>query len=52
MEDIRGRVEELRGEIAEIQKRNLAFLQMPRPDFIALHDQSDANRDCGRSWKN
>ena len=26
------------GEIAEIQKRNLAFLQMPRPDFIALHD--------------
>jgi hypothetical protein len=38
MEDIRGRVEELRREIAEIQKRNLAFLQMPRPDFIALHD--------------
>jgi hypothetical protein len=38
MEDIRGRVEELRREIAEIQKRNLAFLQMPRPDFIALDD--------------
>ncbi len=35
---IRERVEELRLEIAEIQKRNLAFLQMPRPDFMALHD--------------
>jgi hypothetical protein len=38
MEDIRERVEELRREIAEIQKRNLALLQMPRPDFIAPHD--------------
>jgi hypothetical protein len=38
MEDIRGRVEELRREIAEIQKRNLAFLQMPRADFIAFQD--------------
>jgi hypothetical protein len=38
MEDIWERVEELRREIAEIQKRNLAFLQMPKPDFIALHD--------------
>lgn len=35
---IRERVEELRREIAEIQKLNLAFLQMPRPDFMAMND--------------
>jgi hypothetical protein len=37
MEGIRERVEELRREMAEIQKQNLAFLQMPRPDSTALH---------------
>jgi len=28
----------LRQEIAEIQKLNLAFLQRPRPDVVAVHD--------------
>jgi hypothetical protein len=36
--EIRERVEVLRQEIAEIQKLNLAFLQRPRPDVVALHD--------------
>jgi hypothetical protein len=36
---IRERVEELRREIAEIQKLNLAYLQRPRPDFSAMSDQ-------------
>jgi hypothetical protein len=40
---IRERVEALRQEIAEIQKLNLAFLQMPRPDFGAMNDH--ARRD-------
>jgi hypothetical protein len=40
---IRERVEALRREIAEIQKLNLAYLQMPRPDFSAMSDQ--ARRD-------
>jgi hypothetical protein len=40
---IRERVEALRREIAAIQKQKLAYLQMPRPDFIAMNDQ--ARRD-------
>jgi hypothetical protein len=36
---IRERVEALRREIAEIQTLNLAYLQMPRPDFNAMNDQ-------------
>jgi hypothetical protein len=35
---IRERVDALRQEIAEIQKLVLAYLQMPRPDFMAMHD--------------
>jgi hypothetical protein len=38
MEGIRERVEELRQEIARIQKLNLAYLQVPRQDFMAMHD--------------
>ena len=37
--DIRERVEVLRREIAEIQQLNLAYSQMPRPDFAAMNDQ-------------
>jgi len=40
---IRERVEALRREIAEIQKLNLGYLQMPRPDFSAMNDH--ARRD-------
>jgi hypothetical protein len=40
---IRERVDALRREIAEIQKLNLAYLQMPRPDFNAMNDH--ARRD-------
>jgi hypothetical protein len=40
---IRERVEALRGEIVEIQKLNLAYLQMTRPDFRAMNDH--ARRD-------
>lgn len=40
---VRERVEELRREIAEIQKLNLAYLQMVRPDFRAMHEH--ARRD-------
>jgi hypothetical protein len=40
---IRERVEQLREEIAEIQKLNLAYLQTPKPDFNALNDR--ARRD-------
>jgi methionine synthase II (cobalamin-independent) len=36
---IRERVEVLRQEIADIQKLNLAYLQMPRPDFSAINDK-------------
>jgi hypothetical protein len=38
---IRERVEALRQEIAAIQKQKLAYLQMPRPDFVgqARRDQ-------------
>jgi hypothetical protein len=36
--DIRERVETLRREIAEIQKLNLAYLQMPRPHPVAMND--------------
>jgi hypothetical protein len=35
---IRERVEALRREIAEIQKLNLAYFQMPRPDLSAMND--------------
>ena len=38
--DIRDRVEVLRHEIAEIQKLNLAHLQKPRPDYIAMNDHA------------
>jgi hypothetical protein len=41
--DIRERVETLRREIAEIQKLNLAYLQMPRPHPVAMNDH--ARRD-------
>ena len=37
---IRERVDALRREIAEIQKLNLAYLQMPRPDFNAMNEQA------------
>ena len=37
---IRERVEMLRQEIAEIQKVNLAYLQMPRPDVVAMNDHA------------
>jgi hypothetical protein len=36
-------VDALRREIADIQKLNLAYLQMPRPDFNAMNDH--ARRD-------
>jgi hypothetical protein len=35
---IRERVEALRREIAEIQELNLAYVQTPRPDFMATND--------------
>jgi hypothetical protein len=38
--DIRERVETLRREIAEIQKLNLAYLQMPRPHPVAMNDHA------------
>ena len=38
--DLRERVETLRREIAEIQKLNLAYLQMPRPHPVAIHDHA------------
>jgi hypothetical protein len=37
---IRERVEGLRQEIAEIQRLNLAYLQTPRPDFVAMNDHA------------
>jgi len=37
--DIRERVEDLRREIAEIQRLNLAYLQKLSSDFGAMHDQ-------------
>jgi hypothetical protein len=37
---IRERIEALRREIAEIQKLNLAYLQMPRPDYVAMSDHA------------
>jgi hypothetical protein len=40
---IRERVDALRREIADIQKLNLAYLQMPRPDFSAM--DAHARRD-------
>jgi hypothetical protein len=38
--DIRERVEWLSREIAEIQKLNLAYLQMPRPHPVAMNDHA------------
>jgi hypothetical protein len=37
---IRERVEALRQEIAEIQKLNLAYLQTPRADHVAMSDHA------------
>jgi hypothetical protein len=37
---IRGRVEALRREIAELQKLNLAYLQTPTPSFVAMNDHA------------
>jgi hypothetical protein len=37
---IRERVDALRREIAEIQKLNLAYLQMPRPHPVAMNDHA------------
>jgi hypothetical protein len=37
---IQERVETLRREIAEIQKLNLAYLQVPRPGFGAMNDHA------------
>ena len=37
---IRERVEALRQEIAAIQKQSLAYMQTPRPDFIAMSDHA------------
>jgi replicative DNA helicase len=34
------RVEALRREIAEIQRLNLAYLQTPKPDFMAMNDHA------------
>jgi hypothetical protein len=36
--DTRDRVEALRREIAELQRLNLAYWQMPRPHPVAMHD--------------
>jgi len=36
---IRERVEALRRDIAEIQKLNLGYLQIPRPDINARNDR-------------
>jgi len=41
---IRDRVEAFRREIAEIQKLNLAYLQIPRPDFNAINDHTRRNQ--------
>jgi hypothetical protein len=37
---IKERVEALRREIAEIQRLNLAYLQMPRPHPVAMNDHA------------
>ena len=37
---IQERVEVLRREIAEIQRLNLEYLQMPRPGFGAMNDHA------------
>jgi hypothetical protein len=37
------RVDALRREVADIQKLNLAYLQVPTPDFNAMNDH--ARRD-------
>jgi hypothetical protein len=42
---IRGRVEALRREIAEIEKRNLAYFQMPRPGSTAMGDYEKARTE-------
>ncbi len=39
---IQERVEILRREIAEIQKRNLAYLQTPKPGFGAIAEENPA----------
>ena len=45
---IRERVEILRQEIAEIQKLNLAYLQMPRPDVVAMNDHARREQKIAR----
>jgi hypothetical protein len=42
---VRDRVEALRREIAEIQKLNLGYFQMPRPHPVAINDH--ARREQG-----
>jgi hypothetical protein len=37
---IRERIEELRRQIAVIQKLNLAYLQTPKPSFTAMNDHA------------
>jgi hypothetical protein len=37
---IRVRVEDLKRETTEIQRLNLAYLQMPRPGFDAMNDHA------------
>jgi len=37
---VRERAEALRREIAEIQKLNLAYLQMPSPGPVAMNDHA------------
>jgi len=41
---IRERVDVLRREIAELQKLNLAYLQTPRSDVVAMNDHARRER--------
>jgi hypothetical protein len=38
--DVRERIEELRRQIAVIQKLNLAYLQTPKPSFAAMNEHA------------
>jgi hypothetical protein len=46
----RERVEVLRREIAEIQKLNLAYLQMPRPGFTEMSDHDRREQRLREIW--
>jgi hypothetical protein len=46
----RERVEVLRREIAEIQKLNLAYLQMPRPGFAEMSDHDRREQRLREIW--